>query len=175
MRKTLVALLVVMICMSAVAIAEQHETADAGPWFDMENCDFCRHLLEHDKLLDNMTWEYHKISDGIVGITAVQPEYKDAYMKAQKAMQAVGVDMMTGKVNPKDVKMCNHCKAYGKLMESGAKFDVVHGDAAEVVVITSEKPEVLAMINNYADKTMAGLKEMEATEGHKHDHEGHEH
>lgn len=161
--KTIIALFSALaIVIAAVAIADEpaHET----PWFDMPNCDFCKHLTTDPHLLENMTWEHHNISNGALSITAVKPEFRDSYMKAETAMMELGEKMEKGEVQMSDVKMCGSCMAYGALMAAGAKFEYVPGDAAIVVLMTSDNPEVVKQIQAYAAKNREEMAKWETAE-----------
>ena len=127
------------------------------PWFDMPNCDFCKHLMTDPALLDNMTWEHHNISNGLVTITTVNKEYMDAYKKANEAMEETGKMMEQGE----EVKMCGSCTEYGNLMMAGIKiehFATLHG---HVTIMTSDKPELVAKIQAWGKHNTDEMKKME--------------
>jgi len=147
--------------MSAAAIVLA-ETPEEVKWFDMESCAFCKHLATDPALMDNMTWETHGISNGIVVITAVKPEYQKSYKAACKAMTDLTKQMEAGEVKAEDIKMCGHCQHYGKMVEAGAKIEDVMGKVADVTIITSDKPETLAMIKEYAKRNNEEMAKMEA-------------
>ena len=153
MKKFVIAL---MVC-AAVALAVAGSFAvDEKPWFDMEHCDFCKNLLTDPHLFENMTWEHHDISNGLLTLTVVKPEYETAYLDAQHAMEEVAAKLAQGAT---DVKMCGHCEHYGMILMAGAKMEHVRTCAGDITLITSDKPEVLAMIRDYAEKTRDALAE----------------
>ncbi len=156
MKKVLRRLLPVMILlMTAIAL-----TGDQ-PWFDMENCAFCRQLTKDPLLLDNMTWELHEISNGVLTVTMVEPEFRASYVEAQKEMKRVGDELAQGK---QDIHMCGHCETYGRLMMSGAKTEHVSTSMGDISLITSDKPELIAMIKQYGKRTMEELAKMDQTQ-----------
>ncbi|MFH2049110.1 MAG: hypothetical protein ABIJ12_06660 [bacterium] len=171
MKKLVLLAMAMLLCFAFVSFAGDDEgqvgqdmaMADA-PWFDMPNCDFCKNLIKDENLLKNMTWENHEIHNGFVSITTVKPEFKAAYMEAMGAMMQLGNDMETGKVKPEEVKMCNYCKNYGMLMEAGAKFDYVMGDAAIVTVVTSDNPETLEKIKKFNERSIMEMAKWEEAE-----------
>jgi len=171
MKKLLLIGMGVLLCVAFTSFAgddEGHESHDMAmadsPWFDMPNCDFCKNLIKDENLLKNMTWEHHEIENGFVTIATVKPESKAAYMETMGAMMQLGNDMETGKVKPEDVKMCNYCKNYGMLMEAGAKFDYVTGDAANVTIVTSDNPEIIKKIKDFGNRTNMEMAKWEEAE-----------
>jgi len=74
-----------------------------------------------------------------------------------------------GEVKPEEVPMCGHCQHYGKLMDAGAKFEYVPGEAAEVIVMWSDKPEVVTQIKEFAQRNRDELAKMEAAKEAKHE------
>ena len=140
-----------LLCLMAV-FAETVEE----PWFDMENCDFCSMMSK--ELVANMTWDQYDVSNGLLILTRVKPEYKQEYLDAMKKMEQLGLDMMAGKKT--DVKMCRHCQYYGEMMEAGAKFEHIATDVGDIDLITSDNEEILKMIRTYAknnDEAMARM------------------
>jgi hypothetical protein len=132
-------------------------------WFDMPNCDFCKHLLTDPGLLPNSTWEHHNISNGLITITTVPDEYMDSYNKAMAAMELTGKMLEKGE----PVKMCNMCKAYGELLASGAKMEhirTVHGD---VTLLTGDTPELVAKIQAWGQRNNDEMKKMMEMEKEK--------
>ena len=179
--------IVMLLCIVVVAAAATGAVAGDHPekakvnhplktesgWFDLENCVFCKNMLEDPGLLPHMTWENHKVANGMLQIFTVQPEYKKSYAKCMQAMETVGNDMMNGKVNPMEAKMCGSCAAYGQLMMAGAKMENVQGDAADCALMTSSDPAVVAKIHEFCDrnnKEMALLMGREASHAHQHAH-----
>lgn len=152
-----------MIFAAVMVLASWSSAADEKPWFDMKNCAFCKNLLTDPELLKNMSWEHYDISNGVMVITCVTPAFKESYAKAMAAMQKVGEEMQKGKT---DVPMCGHCQAYGALMMAGAKFEYVPAKVGDIVLITSDKPDVLTQIKSYGKRCreeMAKLLEAEKT------------
>jgi len=143
----------------AVLLVAMTVMAGEKPWFDMENCDFCKHLMTDPHLMENMTWEQYELSNGLMVVTTVKPEYVESFEKAMKEMEKLGTEMAEGKRT--DVKMCGHCEYYGMLMASGAKFENFKTGAGYIDIITSDNPEILKKIRTYAannDKAMAEWK-----------------
>lgn len=123
--------------------------AQDKPWFDMENCAFCKCLTEDPHLIKNMSWEYHDITDGLLSITTVAPEFKESYLKAQKAMEKIAMEMSSGKTG---IATCGHCDYFGKLMVAGARFEMVESGVGYIMLITTDNPEVLKMIHEFGQR-----------------------
>ena len=159
MKKTvsLILVLVLIAAFGAVAQDKNAETATNVKWFDPANCDFCKNLIEDPHLMENMTHEFHDISNGCVSITTVKPEYREAYNKAMDAMMKLAKEMEDGTRNPMDVKMDGSCQAYGMLQMAGAKTEYVLSDNADVMVMTSDNPETVKKIHEYAERNRAEL------------------
>lgn len=158
MKKALcLALLFVMIAVIG-AVAEDMKADMGGPkWFDMEDCEFCKHLMDDPHLMEHMTWEWHDISNGAMSIATVEPEYRESYMKAMGAMETLAKEMETGKRNPMEVKMCGQCQAYGMLVMGGAKAEYVQSAAADVSLITSNDEAMVKKIHDYAERNRTEL------------------
>ncbi len=161
MKKEKLAFIAVVVLLFAALLY----AADEKPWFDMKNCEFCKNLLDDPKLLDNMTWKIYDISDGILTVSTVKPEYQKSYDKASKAMETIGMKMMSGEINPMDVKMCGSCEYYGKLMMMGAKMETIKTDNGDITLMRSDKPELVKMIQEYGHRSNEAMAEMDKAEG----------
>jgi hypothetical protein len=151
---------VVLFAASTLTIAGE------GSWFDMENCAFCKNLMEPPDMLQHANWEHHNISNGIVSVVTVDKKYIKDWRAAEAKMEEMGKKMEKGE----QVKMCNACMAMGKLMMMGAKWENVNTTHGGVSLMTSDKPETVKEIQAWGKKTMDELAKMEAK-----GHEGHEH
>ncbi len=148
-----------IILMVAVLIAVTTLTiAQEKPWLDQKNCTFCKTLLKDPQLLPSMTFEYHDISNGLLHLTVVKPEFHDSYMAAQHEMEKLASEAASGKT---DIPMCGSCEYFGKLVMAGAKFEHISTCAGEILLITSDKPEVLDMIRYYGKRTRAEMANWE--------------
>lgn len=134
---------------------------DEKPWLDPDKCIFCQQLTKHEGLLDHMTCEHHAISRGHLMVTVVDPEYREAYIEAEKAMEQIGTDMAQGKIDPTKVYMCGSCEAYGELIMSGAVIEQIPTKAGDIVLVTSDDPDVLKKIKAYGHRWEEELAKME--------------
>jgi hypothetical protein len=159
MKKLMLYVMVVLFIGAVSSMAQEK------PWFDMPNCDFCKHLLTDSLFLPNTVWELHDVANGLMIVTIVKPEFKASYQKIQAEMEKAGKEMMEGK----PVKMCGFCEYYGKLMQSGAKIETVKGEWGDVSLITSDKPEVLKMIKEFGQRSREEMaKGEQPKKEHKH-------
>jgi hypothetical protein len=156
-------LLMVGLLFVGLTMANAGETTETA-WFDLENCVFCKQLTEDPGLMKNMTWKNYDLTNGVLTVTTVAPEFKESYLKAQKAMMDVGNKMGTGEIDFATADMCGHCQTYGKLMQMGVVFDHVPTDAADIVVMTSNTPETVAEIKAFAKRNEVEMAKMEEQE-----------
>ncbi len=152
-----------LLVFAAVVMASAGQPGEPA-WFDMQGCAFCKNLVKDPALLKNMTWEHIDISNGAVSITTVKPEFKKSYMEAQAAMMEVGKKLQSGELKPEQVPMCGHCQAYGKLVQMGAKTEFIQGTAADIWLMTSDKPEVVKEIKMFAQRNRDEMAKMEQAE-----------
>ncbi len=145
----------------AVSIA-----GDEKPWIDLENCIFCQQISKHEGLIDHMTCEHHEISNGHLMATVVDPEYRPAYVEAQKAMEQTGMDMAQGKLDPTKVHMCGSCEAYGSLLMSGAIVEHLPTKFGDIVLLTSDDMNVVKKIKAYGRRWAEEMaKQKQKTDG----------
>jgi hypothetical protein len=145
-------LVAVLVAVTTITIAQEK------PWLDMKNCAFCKTLLKDPQLVENMTFEHHDISNGLLSLTVVKPEFHDSYMAAEHEMEKLAAEVASGNT---DIPMCGSCEYYGKLVMAGAKFEHISTCAGEILLITSDKPEVLEMIRYYAKRSRDELAKWE--------------
>ena len=140
-----------------------HPMATKSGWFDLQNCEFCKNLTADPDLLPHLTWETIKTENGFAQISTCAPEFKDSYNKCNQAIAKLGNDMMTGKVNPMQVKMCGSCAGFGQFMMAGVKTENIHGEAADVMLVSSDDPAIVQKLHDYADRNNQEMAEMMAS------------
>jgi len=159
MRNTRTIVVVLAFTLMVFVIA----TAQDKPWFDMENCAFCKNLSAQPGLMDHLTkWEPHNVKNGSVSITEVDKEYVDAYKKAMAAMKVTAHRIQEGEQLP----ICGMCEAYNGLMMKGAQSDEVQSGNIFVSLMYSDDPEIVNEIHAITDHTndeMMKMKEMKKT------------
>jgi hypothetical protein len=125
-------------------------------WFDMHNCDMCKPIMEEPDLYDHITWEQHDISNGVVAVTTVDKEFLAAYRKAHGKMEGVIGRMQKGE----KVALCGSCTYIGGLMMKGIKHEAVDTAFGDVMILTSDNPEVVSEIQKWAAKNKEEMKKM---------------
>ena len=152
MSRRIMLLSLAVLLVSAAAIAG--ETA----WFDMANCGMCKNMYAREGLLDNVKWEQHPISNGIVSVTTVTPKYMDAYREAHADMKATGMKMQQGEM----MEMCGSCTALGMCMMKGLNMEYVETSTGDVWVMTADNPEVVKEVQAWAKRNQEEAAKMKA-------------
>lgn len=127
--------------------------AGGEAWFD-SNCAMCKNMMQEEGLMKNMKWEQHNISNGIVAVTTVKPEYLDAYRVAHENMNKTATRLMKGE----QLDLCGSCTALGKCMMMGAKQEYVETSTGDVWIVTSDNPEVVADLHQWVERNQAEMK-----------------
>lgn len=140
-------------------------------WFDMENCEMCKPMASSEGLMENLTWEQHKISNGVLSTCTVDAEYMDAYKKADAAMMANGEKLMAGE----KLQLCGSCGALNMIFAKGLKYENVETKNGGITLFTSDDPEVVAEVHKWADKNDEEMAKMMESMGDGGAHEGHNH
>lgn len=141
--------------------AKGHDNDTDAPWFDMAGCGFCKHLTAEEGFLENVSWENFVIPTGMMTVTGVPAEYKEAHVRINAKMEAIGKEMQAGKMVP----MCGMCSSMGELFMSGqAEYKTYQIKGGEVALFTSGDPEVIKKIQAHAQRTIDEYAKMEAAE-----------
>ncbi len=143
-----------IVCLSLVCGTLATAQQDAS-WFDMK-CGVCKAMSDIDGLLERVKCDTQIIDNGMITVTVVPDDMKTSMAAANEKMEAAIKRLMAGE----HMELCGFCQSMGKLHQAGAKIDKYSTDAAEVMLITSDKPEVVDMIHAHATKTIAAKKDM---------------
>lgn len=135
-------------------------TAEETPWCDMANCAMCKPFSTHPDLMSAMSMEYHDISDGALQVTSVMPAQMEAYKTALTEMEATGKKVQAGE----QLYLCGMCQAFGTLMMSGAKVEMVPTKFGHVQMMRSSSPETVAQIHAWAERTRTEMANMAGAE-----------
>lgn len=130
--------------------------SEEGAWFDMENCGMCAPMMAEKGLMDNMTWESHSISNGLMSFATATEEYREGFDRACSAMDALGKEMMSGK----EMTLCGHCISYGALMGAGATVEKIAMKSGRVTLLTSSDEEVVSKIHAHLERNNAEMAKM---------------
>lgn len=158
MNRLLLTVTVIVLLAGAFATVPAE---DDKPWFDMENCAFCKQITAQEGLADHMHHEYHHIKDGYLQVTKIDEGYREAYVKAQHAMQEVAEEM--GKTGEFPY-MCQHCSMYGQFMMAGVKTEHVESGCGDIFLMTSGDPEMVPKLHDFADRSREGMASHDASE-----------
>jgi len=134
--------------------------ADETPWCDMANCAMCEPFMAHPGLMQNMSMEYHDISDGMIQVASVLPAQMAAYKEALAAMDATGKRLQAGEKLP----LCGMCQAFGTLMMSGAKEEFIPTNFGHVQMMHGSTPEMVDQIHAFAERTRTEMAKMAEAE-----------
>lgn len=156
MKKLSFAVVALALTAGIIAVA-----GEEGPWFDLENCAFCKNLSAEPGMLDAMHWENHVIDEGMLTVTQVPEQYREAWARARKHMQETGEKMQAGEA----LHLCGFCQSYGKLLQAGAKVEEIDGDVVKITLMTSDDPEVVKAIQAHAQRTIDEYKKMVEAQG----------
>ncbi len=170
MKKTVTITLAVF----AVCVLGLPAATGEGEWFDLEGCAICKNMAAEEGLMEHMQWETHLVSNGCMSVAVIDPAYVAKMERAEKNMKAVMAKLEAGEQMP----LCGFCMSYGNLIANGVNYEEIEtGWGTHISLMTSDKPEVVEMIQAHAQKTIDEYaKMMEGGEGHDHaDHSGHGH
>ena len=106
----------------------------------------CKNISSHEGLLENITWEQHPISNGIVSVTTVDPKYVDSYRSCHADMEKTGMKLQTGEA----MELCGSCTTLGMCMMKGIGMEYVKTSTGDVWIMTSDKPELVEEIQAWA-------------------------
>ncbi len=169
--KKLIMITLALALLIGIGMVQADETGNTGEakWFDMENCGMCKNLSAEKGLMQNMKWEQHNISNGVMSVCTVTPEFMEAHKRAEKNMEAMSKKLMSGE----KIEMCGSCMALGSLFPKGLKHEKVDTENGGITLFTSDNPEVVKELHAWADKNAEEMKKM--IPGTKESHDGHNH
>ena len=144
-----------MVCL-CLAIGSFASAQDAEPYFDMENCGICQTMCKVDGVFEKVKCETEIIDNGMITVSMVPDDMKEAVAAAHKDMEAAIAKVMAGE----KMELCGFCQGMGKLHQAGAKIEKYKTDSMEVMLVTSDDPVVVDIIHEHAKKTIAGKDEM---------------
>ena len=147
----------IALCALALLVAGAAVAGDLA-WFDMDKCDMCKGISNHAEMMENMTWEQHNITNGVVAITTVDKKYIDEYRKAHATMEETVSRLQKGE----KMELCGSCAALGACMMKGVNEEYVETTHGDVWIVTSENAEVVADLQNWAKRNNEEMAKMKA-------------
>jgi hypothetical protein len=144
---------------AALAQNEEHNFIE-----EMQKCAVCKYMAENPELLKEMTWETHKIDNGMLCLTTVPKEQKKEFdTVSAKMMQAIA-KLEADPAHAKDAKLCSFCRSMGELHKAGAKMQHIDTQTGAIHMVTSDDPALVKKIHAMADKAIAEQKKMQQQE-----------
>jgi hypothetical protein len=139
------------------------EAPDEAVLTEMKKCAVCKVMALKPELMAHMTWETHKIDNGMLCLASVPKEYaKDFWALHEKMMQNVAKvksDLQQGK----EAALCSFCESMGELEKAGAKQQVIKTKSGAVSLITSTDPKIVTTIHEHADKAIEEQRKLQQT------------
>jgi hypothetical protein len=137
------------------------ETAQEKMLAEMEKCAVCKYMAENPKLMKDMTWETHKIDNGMLCLTTVPKEMKKEFdAVSAKMMQAIG-KLEADPTKAKEAELCSFCASMGELHKLNAKMQNIDTQTGAIHMATSDDPAIVKKIHAFADKAIAEQKKMQ--------------
>jgi len=151
-----------MLVLGLVLAIGSFSSAGDTPWFDLENCQMCKPMMETEGFMQNVTWETYPIANGIMDVTTINKEFEEKYHSAHGAMMANWEKLQAGE----EMTLCGMCQAFSGAMDETAKMETIKTMTGEITLTTSTNPETIAKFQEIAKrnaKEMAAM--MTASEG----------
>ena len=149
--------IMVLVFIATVALAGEN-----APWVDMENCPICMNVSSEEGLMENMTWEHHLTSTGVMTVSTVKPKYQPKFNEAKAGMK----ELMGKVVAGEKIKVCGYCTSFASLLKAGAKAENIVTKSSDIMLINSTDKATIAKIHAHAKKTIHFLSP--SHEGHNH-------
>ncbi len=134
----------------ALLVAVGFTNGGEKAWFDIENCAMCKNFAAQEGLMDNVDWETHKISNGMLTVTKIASGYEEKFQKAAMAMQATATELQSGE----QMHLCGFCTSYGELMMAGVSSDTIESEIGVIQLVTSNDKAVVKKIHEHAQHTI---------------------
>jgi hypothetical protein len=160
---TIVSIAVVgLVAASSSAVVAQNEERSIAE--EMQKCAVCKYMAENPSLMKSMTWETHKIENGMLCLTTVPKELKKEFDAASARMMQEIAKLEADPAHAKEVALCSFCQSMGELHKLGAKMQHIDTKTGAIHMSTSDDPATVKKIHAMADKAIAEQKKMEQQE-----------
>ena len=130
--------------------------AYAGDWFDMQNCGICKCMGDHMDIMGDITWETHKLPNGVMSVSVIPDEHKATMKEAHDKMMGAVKRFEEGE----SMDLCGHCESYGELLGMGAQKHEIESSIGTITIMTSDDPEVVKKIHAHTDRSNEEYKKM---------------
>jgi hypothetical protein len=122
-------------------------------------------MADQPELMKNTLWEHHSISNGLVSVTTVKDDYKALYNQTHQKMITAASLKRAGD----SAGLCAMCTSLSAIVAKGLKMDTINTWQGNIVIMTSDDPDVVAEIQAWGKRTMDELHTSAAMpEGHGH-------
>lgn len=142
--------LIAIVAFTAASHGDQNEK----PWLDLQNCSVCKCMGENMDMMQHVTWENHKISNGVLSASVIPDKYRDRMDQLHVKMKAVTDRLEKGEEMP----LCGFCTTFEELRKAGAKTEEIKTDFGMIALTTSDDPEIVKRLHAHTDKTVAEFK-----------------
>jgi hypothetical protein len=140
------------------------EAAQEKMLAEMEKCAVCKFMAEDPDLMKDMTWETHKIDNGMLCLTTVPKEKKKEFdAVSAKMMQAIA-KLEAAKTQGKEVELCSFCASMGEITKLNPKMQYIDTLSGAIHMVTSDDPAIVKKIHAMADKAIAEQTKMQQQE-----------
>ena len=146
-RKTVALALVIAFASMAPSFAgEGHEDMMK----QMMNCSVCSKMMPHlAELGPVMKAEIVELNNGMAMIHTITDAKKvDTYHTVSEMMQEAGNECMAYTDAQAKEKMCGHCNEIRSAVKSGANFSIGLTEHGDMMVLTSDDPELQKKIDS---------------------------
>ena len=116
------------------AVADHHEEK---PWLDMQNCEICKPMGEHMDVMKHVTWETHRIDNGMLSASVIPAEDRAMVNAIHKKMHAA-VNYLRPE---KRWRYADSARLMRRLKQAGAKEQEIKTDFGMISMLTSDDPE----------------------------------
>ena len=159
--------LVVVIAMGSISMA------DEAPWFDMENCQMCKPMMETEGFMQNVTWETYPIANGMIDVTTINKDFAEKYKIAHGGMMANWEKLKAGE----KMELCGMCQAFMGAWNETVDMETIKTQTGEISLTTSSDAETIAKLQVIAKRNITEMAAMMAAQAEDKGtgHEGHNH
>jgi hypothetical protein len=159
--KTLSVLTSIALVVSMAALVSAASNDQAAIMAGMQKCDMCKHIAANPELMQNMTWETHKIDNGMLCVSTVPKEKMSDFQALNAKMKSTMDKMKTDAAAGKQPELCALCEGMAELMKSDAvKEKEIQLTNGSIHMMTSDDPAIVAKIHAEADKAIDMQKQM---------------
>jgi hypothetical protein len=129
---------------------------------EMEKCEICKAMARKPELLQEMTWETHKIDHGMLCVATVPKEHAKEFAALHKAMLSNVEKVKEELDRGQKVELCSFCSGMSELEKAGAKQEAIETATGAINLVTSEDPAIVNKIHAQADAAIAEQKKLQS-------------